>query len=160
MNVRDVLRVQLISKHTQGNGGKLQKPLFPKVFIPSSSPPTGIMWFCFFFFSLLIPDFQGSPTLSNNFLESHLRKVWALLPSPSNISTPELHSPPSLTALMKKGHCLQTQALPNLSRLNGSCLPKTAGQLFLEYAKNTIYGQSKQKSRAGKSECNTYSIVR
>lgn len=140
------------------NKGKLQKPFFPKVFIPSSSPQQEL---CVFFFPLLIPDFQGSPTLSNNFLKSHLRKVCALLPSPSNISTLELHSPPSpLTALMEKGHCLQTQALPNLSCLNGSCLPKTAGQLFLEDAKNTIYGQSKQKSRAGKSACNTYSTVR
>lgn len=66
MNVHDVLRVQLISKHTQGNGGKLQKPLFPKVFIPSSSPPTGIMWFWFFFFLysfLISKDLPLYPTI-------------------------------------------------------------------------------------------------
>lgn len=158
MNVHDVLRRSLIRKHTYVNKRKLQKPLFSRYLyqvLPSNKNYVG------FFFSLLIPDFQISPTLSNNFLTSHLRKVCALLPSPSNTSTLELSSPPSpLIALMEKGHCLQTQALPNLSCLNGSCLPKTAGQLFLEDAKNTIYGQSKQKSRARKSECNNYSIVK
>lgn len=140
------------------------KSLFPfsKVFIPHSSPKKELCGVFGVFFPLLIPDFQGSPTLSNNFLSLTLGRGRSALSCPVHQTLPLLiWTPlPPLTALTEKGRCLQTQALSNLSRLNGSCLPKNAGQLFLEDAKNTIYGQSKQKSRAGKSECNTYSIVR
>lgn len=153
--MHDELRRTLISKLTQVNKRNLKKSPSCKVFIPGSSPQQELcVLFFFSLYSFLISkDLPLYPTI---FLKSHLRKVCALLPSPSNTSPPELNSPPSpITALMEKGRCLQTQALPNLSRLNGSCLPKSAGQLFLEDAKSTIYGQSKQKSRAGKSECNT-----
>lgn len=58
MNVHDELRRSLISKLTQVNERKLQKPLFPKVFIPSSSPQQelceGGCCVCGFFVSLFL----------------------------------------------------------------------------------------------------------
>lgn len=165
-NVHDELRRSFNWQAHTSKQEKAPKATFFQGIYTRFFPTTGItcVFVCMVLFVCLFSTHFWFLRISHSiqqFLKSHLRKVCALLPSPSNTSTLELNSPPSpLIALMEKGCCLQTQALLNLSRLNGSCLPKTAGQLFLEDAKNTIYGQSKQKSSAGKSDCNTYSIIR
>lgn len=113
-----------------------------------------------FFFPLPIPRFQGFPTLSTNLFKSLLRKVSALLPSPSKHlhSLTELISDTLLSSHSPYAHCPHMEELHSATLFinmstsepfppqQDSCLPKIVGQLFLEDAKNTIYGKTKQNN--------------
>lgn len=62
MNVHEVLRRSLISKYTQVNGRKLQKPLFFQSILPPNRNFVG--GFFFFLYSLLISkDLPLYPTI-------------------------------------------------------------------------------------------------
>lgn len=128
----------------------LQKPLFSKVFISGSSPQQELCeFFLGFFFSTNFWFLRISYSIQQ-FFEVSPEKGLCF---PAHQTPPLLNWThlPLLSLLSWRRDAVYKH---NLSCLNGSSSPKTPGQLFLEDAKNSIYGQSKQKSSARKAECN------